>query len=72
MLLNNYDLLILDEPTNHLDLHAREQLENALLQYDRTLLLITDDRYLLERSCDRLLVFKDETIKRLEYGSENI
>lgn len=57
LLLNNHDLLILDEPTNHLDLHAREQLEDALLQYDRTLLLITHDRYLLERTCDRLLVF---------------
>jgi macrolide transport system ATP-binding/permease protein len=68
LLLNNHDLLILDEPTNHLDLHAREQLEDALLQYNRTLLLITHDRYLLERTCNHLLVFQDEKITKVEYG----
>ncbi|RXJ02011.1 ABC-F type ribosomal protection protein [Anaerobacillus alkaliphilus] len=68
LLLGNYDLLILDEPTNHLDLHAREQLEEALSQYNRTLLLITHDRYLLERTCDRLLLFKDGAIRKVEYG----
>ncbi len=68
LLLGNYDLLILDEPTNHLDLHAREQLEEALSNYNRTLMLITHDRYLLEKTCDRLLLFGDETIQKVEYG----
>lgn len=67
LLLNNHDLLILDEPTNHLDLYAREQLEAALMQYDRTLLLITHDRYLLDRTCDCLLVFDNNKIKKMNY-----
>lgn len=70
LILKDYDLLILDEPTNHLDLHAREQLEEALEMYDGTILLITHDRYMLERICDKLLVFENSKIKRIEYGLE--
>jgi len=54
------NLLVLDEPTNHLDLPAIEQLEQALGQYDGTLLLITHDRRLLERvQVSRRLVAAD-------------
>ncbi|HHY81598.1 MAG TPA: ABC-F type ribosomal protection protein [Clostridiales bacterium] len=68
LLVREYDMLILDEPTNHLDLYAREQLEDALEAYEGTMLLITHDRYMLERLCDKLLVFEDNVIKRYEYG----
>jgi len=68
LLVREYDVLILDEPTNHLDLYAREQLEEALEEYEGTILLVTHDRYMLERLCDKLLVFENGRIKRLEYG----
>ena len=70
LILRDYDLLILDEPTNHLDLHAREQLEDALDRYEGTILLITHDRYMLDRICDKLLVFEGGRIRRVEYGLE--
>ena len=66
MILQVNDLLILDEPTNHLDLHSREKLEQTLLDYTGTLLIVSHDRYMLERVCDKLLVFEDQTIKKLE------
>jgi macrolide transport system ATP-binding/permease protein len=70
LIIRGYDVLILDEPTNHLDLHAREQLEDALEAYDGTILLVTHDRYMLDRICDKLLVFENSKIKRVEYGLE--
>lgn len=66
MILKACPLLILDEPTNHMDLHVRETLESVLENYEGTLLLITHDRYMMERICDHLLVFKGQTIKRFE------
>lgn len=62
------EILILDEPTNHIDLHVREQLEETLLAYKGTLILVTHDRYMLEKLCDKLLVFENEKITRYEYG----
>ncbi len=66
MILERCQLLILDEPTNHMDLSVRETLEEVLAQYNGTLLLITHDRYMLEKLCDRLLVFKEHQIARFE------
>lgn len=68
MIEEDCDILILDEPTNHIDLHVREQLESVLVNYTGTILLVTHDRYMLEKVCDKLLVFKDNTISRWEYG----
>ncbi len=48
------DLLLLDEPTNHLDLTAIEWLENYLLQYDGAAIIISHDRYLLDRLATRI------------------
>lgn len=50
------DVLILDEPTNDLDIPALEVLEEALLDFPGALLMVTHDRWLLDRVCDRLLV----------------
>lgn len=68
MIREGCEVLILDEPTNHIDLHVREQLEETLLAYKGTLILVTHDRYMLEKLCDKLLVFENKKITRYEYG----
>ncbi|MDE6177919.1 MAG: ABC-F family ATP-binding cassette domain-containing protein [Duncaniella sp.] len=55
LLLANPDLLILDEPTNHLDIRTIEWLENYLTRQRATLLMVTHDRYFLDRVCNRIL-----------------
>ena len=64
----SYEVLILDEPTNHIDLHVREQLESVLDRYNGTIILVTHDRYMMEKICDKLLVFENKEIKRYEYN----
>lgn len=56
------DLFILDEPTNHLDLEMIEWLESYLNWGNRTLLLVTHDRYFLDRICSVILEIDDRTI----------
>ena len=56
------DLLILDEPTNHLDLQMIEWLENYLSRSNLTLLMVTHDRYFLDRVCSVILELDDETV----------
>ncbi|PWW08306.1 macrolide transport system ATP-binding/permease protein [Paenibacillus cellulosilyticus] len=68
LIMQEHDVLILDEPTNHLDLPSREQLEQALIDYDGTLLVVSHDRYFVERICDKLLVFNNGTISKQESG----
>ncbi|MBQ9832863.1 MAG: ABC-F family ATP-binding cassette domain-containing protein [Clostridia bacterium] len=55
MMLSGANLLLLDEPTNHLDIASREALENALDEYGSTMLIVTHDRYLVNRLADRIL-----------------
>jgi len=55
VLIDNPDLLILDEPTNHLDLDMIEWLESYLIQAKITLLMVTHDRYFLDRVCDHII-----------------
>jgi ATP-binding cassette subfamily F protein 3 len=55
LLLSNPDLLLLDEPTNHLDIGAVEWLEGTLNQWDGAALIVSHDRYFLDRACNALL-----------------
>ncbi|AZN41824.1 ribosomal protection-like ABC-F family protein [Paenibacillus albus] len=70
LIMREHDLLILDEPTNHLDLASREQLEETLEDYQGTLIIVSHDRYLIDRICSKLLLFQDGKIKRIESGYE--
>ena len=56
------DLLILDEPTNHLDIEMIEWLEGFLNRGNKTLLMVTHDRYFLDRVCSVILEIDDQTI----------
>ena len=62
VLLTEPDLLILDEPTNHLDLEMIEWLEGYLARGRRTLLMVTHDRFFLDRVCTLILELDDQTI----------
>lgn len=55
LLLSAPDILLLDEPTNHLDVHAVEWLENFLVGFDRAYLVISHDRYFLDRVAKRII-----------------
>lgn len=55
LMLAHDNLLILDEPTNHLDIPSKEALEDALMQYDGTILFVSHDRMFLKKMADRIL-----------------
>ncbi len=64
VLINKPDLLILDEPTNHLDLEMIEWLEAFLAKTKSTLLMVTHDRYFLDRVCNEIIEMEDNRIYR--------
>ncbi|GAB4337864.1 MAG: ABC-F family ATP-binding cassette domain-containing protein [Calditrichia bacterium] len=66
ILLSPVNFLIMDEPTNHLDLKAKESLEKALQEYDGTLLLISHDRYFLNKLVTKTIEIRDRKFKILE------
>ena len=62
VLITEPDLLILDEPTNHLDLEMIEWLEGYLQRGNKTLLMVTHDRYFLDRVCNMILELDNHTV----------
>ncbi len=68
LILTGANFLILDEPTNHLDLPAREAIEAALQAFDGTILIVTHDRYLLDKVTTRIL---ELGIRNQELGIRN-
>lgn len=62
ILITEPDMLILDEPTNHLDLDMIEWLEGYLSRGNKTLLMVTHDRYFLDRVCNIILELDDKTM----------
>jgi macrolide transport system ATP-binding/permease protein len=63
-ILEEKDVLILDEPTNHLDLPSREQLEETLAHYNGTLIVVSHDRYFLEKTTNTKLVITNHSIQK--------
>jgi len=62
LMLSRSNLLLLDEPTNHLDILSREALEDAILSYDGTLMIISHDRYFLNKVINRIIELKEDGI----------
>ncbi len=59
LLLKNANLLILDEPTNHLDIESKEILENALINYEGTIMYVSHDRYFIKKTATRIFELKN-------------
>ncbi len=66
LMLGGHNLLLLDEPTNHLDMDSREMLEDALCAYDGSALLISHDRYFINKVSTRVLELKDGSLTAFE------
>ena len=66
LILKKPNLLILDEPTNHLDFNSREVLEDALREYDGTVLCVSHDRYFVNRIATKIMYFDGTGVKSYE------
>lgn len=66
MALNRGNVLVLDEPTNHLDLSTKEVLENALAEFGGTIILVSHDRYLLNKVASRIIEIKHDEVNSYE------
>ncbi|HOF88626.1 MAG TPA: ABC-F family ATP-binding cassette domain-containing protein, partial [Armatimonadota bacterium] len=63
MFLSGANLLLLDEPTNHLDIEGKEALEEALVEYPGTVLMVSHDRYFIDRVATRVLEMADGALR---------
>ena len=68
LVLSAPDVLIMDEPTNHLDIASREMLEEALDEYTGTIIVVSHDRYFLDRVADKLLVIGTDEFGQRQLG----
>lgn len=66
MALNRGNVLVLDEPTNHLDLSTKEVLEDALAEFSGTIILVSHDRYLLNKVASRIIEVKHDEVNSYE------
>lgn len=69
VLIKNPNFLILDEPTNDLDIETLNRLEEFLQDYEGCVILVSHDRYLMDRLCDHIFVFKGEGEIKDYYGN---
>ena len=64
LILQKSNLLVLDEPTNHLDILSKEVVTNMLKEYKGTILLVSHDRYILDKVCDNIWEIKNKNLKQ--------
>ncbi|WP_422446786.1 ABC-F family ATP-binding cassette domain-containing protein [Thermoanaerobacterium sp. DL9XJH110] len=69
-ILQGANLLLLDEPTNHLDIISKEKLEDALMDFDGTIIAVSHDRYFLAKIATRIWEFSAEGIRDFDGGYE--
>ena len=66
VLINNPNLLILDEPTNDLDIYTLEILEDYLMSFNGPILIVSHDRYFLDKLCNKLFAFENNNINQYQ------
>ncbi|MCL2053323.1 MAG: ABC-F family ATP-binding cassette domain-containing protein [Oscillospiraceae bacterium] len=71
MMLERGNVLLLDEPTNHLDIDTKEVLEQALYEYDGTIIFVSHDRYLLNRLASRILEIAESAVESYSGGFDD-
>ena len=70
-MLQHGNVLLLDEPTNHLDLPSKEVLEEALQEYEGTLLMVSHDRYMLNKIPDFIIEFTGIGVETYKGGYDD-